>query len=154
MLSLGHWNRKNQQNTRVILLFSIVWCLVISNTKVFTGFTAIRLQQKRFIAVMVWTFSWLGRLVSIMAPLSYCQILSSMLGFCFCSQHLLRLTLDPSPLIEHQFWRWKHTMILGMVIISVISIIAKIYIIGILGIIQIIAFQVGWNLSVLGSYTS
>ena len=34
-----------------------------------------------------------------------------MLGFYSCSQHLLRLTLDPSPSIVHLFQRWNPTML-------------------------------------------
>ena len=49
--------------------------------------------------------------------------LSGMLGFYSCSQHLLRLTLDPSPSIVHLFRRWNPTMILTMVIISTMTII-------------------------------
>ncbi len=42
---------------------------------------------------------------------------------CFCSQHLLWLTLQPSPSNAHSYRRWKHTTILRMVnIISLISI--------------------------------
>ena len=51
------------------------------------------------------------------------QTLSSMRGFCSCSQHLLLLTLDPSPLIVHLFRRRNPTMILTMVIISTMTII-------------------------------
>ena len=51
------------------------------------------------------------------------RTLSGMRGFCSCSQHLLRLTLDPSPSIVHLFRRWNPTMILTMVIISTMTII-------------------------------
>ncbi len=76
-------------------------------------------------------------------------ILSGMLGFCFCSQHLQWLTLDPSPLNVHLYRRWKHTTILRMVtIITIISIILNICVI------LINAFQAGWKLSVPWSDTS
>ncbi len=67
---------------------------------------------------------WSGSLASIMPPLLFCQILYGMLGFCFCSQHLQWLTLDPSPANAHLYQRWKHVTILRMVtIITIISII-------------------------------
>ena len=44
-------------------------------------------------------------------------------GFYSCSPHLLRLTLDPSPLIVHLFRRWNPTIILTMVIISAMTIL-------------------------------
>ncbi len=65
MLFLGHWNCKHQPNTRVILLCSIVWCLVIPNTMVSNWLNAIHFQQKDFMAVITWTLSWIGSLVSI-----------------------------------------------------------------------------------------
>ncbi len=68
--------------------------------------------------------------------------------FCCCSLHLLCLTLDPSPLNAHLYQRWKHTMILRMVIISIK------YIMALIAIILIDPFQAGWNLLVPGSYTS
>ena len=47
----------------------------------------------------------------------------------FSVQHLLRLTLDPSPSIVHLFRRWNPTMILTMVIMSTMTIICIIHII-------------------------
>ena len=44
------------------------------------------------------------------------------LQFYSCSQHLLQLTLDPSPSIVHLFRRWNPTTILTMVIISIMTI--------------------------------
>jgi hypothetical protein len=153
MLSSGHWNCEIRPKARVILLCSIVWCLVIPNTTVYSRFTAIHVRRKRFMADIAWTLSWLGRRVSIMAPLlSRCrQILSGMLGFCSLSQHLLRLTLDPSPSNAHSCRRWKHTTILRMVIKSIISLICVLCIVHIK---PIKTFQVGWNLSIPVSYTS
>ncbi len=58
-----------------------------------------------------------------MAPLLCRQRQSGMLGFCCCFQHLLHLTLDPSPSNAHSCRHWKHTMILRTVIISIISLI-------------------------------
>ena len=94
LLSSGPWNSKNQPSARVILLCITVWCWVIPNTRVSNGFTAIHFLQNPSTAVIAWTWSWLGRRVSIMAPLLCRRILSGMLGVCFCSQHLLWLTLD------------------------------------------------------------
>ena len=42
-----------------------------------------------------------------MEPLLCRRTLSGMLEFYSCSQHLLRLTLDPSPSIVHLFRRWN-----------------------------------------------
>ena len=151
MLWLGHWNYKNHPNARVILLCITVWCLVIPNTKVSNGFTAIHFQPNPFMAVIAWTLSWLGRLVSIMVPLLCPQILYGMPRFYCCSQHLLRLTLDPSPSNAHSYRRWKRSTILKMVIISIKSLIS---IMCIMLIIAITTFQDGWNLLVPGSYTS
>ena len=151
MLWLGHWNYKNQPSARVILLCTTVWCLVIPNTKVSNGFTAIHFQPNPFMAVIAWTLSWLGRLVSIMVPLLCPQILYGMPRFYCCSQHLLRLTLDPSPSNAHSYRRWKRSTILKMVIISIKSLIS---IMCIMLIIAITTFQDGWNLLVPGSYTS
>ncbi len=150
MLSSGHWNCKIRPNPRVILLCSIVWCLVIPNTTVYSRFTAIHFRRKRFMAVIAWTLSWLGSRVSIMAPLLCRQILSGMLGFCSCSQHLLLLTLDPSPSNAHSCRRWKHTTILRMVIISITTLI---FVMCVMLIKPIETFQVGWNLSDPVSYT-
>jgi hypothetical protein len=94
LLSSGPWNSNNQPSARVILLCITVWCWVIPNTRVSNGFTATHFPQNPSTAVIAWTWSWLGRRVSIMAPLLCRRILSGMLGFCFCSQHLLWLTLD------------------------------------------------------------
>ena len=78
-------------------------------------------------------------------------VLSGMLGFCFCSQHLLWLTLDPSPSNAHWYRHWKHTMILRMVIISIILIMMIIHV---KLIIVFNALQAGLILLVPGSYTS
>ncbi len=160
MLSSGHWNCKIRPNARVILLC----CLVIvpsyqiqrctapngawsyQNTTVYSRIPAIHFWRKRFMAVIAWTLSWLGSRVSIMAPLLCRQILSGMLGFCSCSQHLLRLTLDPSPSNAHSCRCWKHTTILRMVM--TISIISLIFVMCIMLIEPIKTSQVGWNLSV------
>ena len=69
LLSSGPWNSKNQPSARVILLCITVWCWVIPNTRVSNGFTAIHFPQNPSTAVIAWTSSWLGRRVSIMAPL-------------------------------------------------------------------------------------
>ncbi len=37
------------------MLCSIVWCLVILNTTVYSGFTAIHFREKHFMAVIAWT---------------------------------------------------------------------------------------------------
>ncbi len=73
---------------------------------------------------------------------------SGMLGFCFYSQHLLWLTLDPRPLKAHSYQRRKHTTILKMVIISIK------YIITIISVEHNIVFQASWNPSVPEYYTS
>ena len=151
MLSLGHWNSKNQPNARVILLCLTVWCWVIPNTMVSNGFTAIHFQPNFFMAVIAWTLSWSCRLVSIMAPLWCHQILSGILKFCCYSQHLLWRTLDPSPSSAHSYRRCNHMTILRMVIVSFISLI---WFMWIMLIIPIKTFQVGWILSVPGSFTS
>jgi hypothetical protein len=150
MLFLRHWNCKIRPHARVILLSSIVWCLVIPNTTVYSGCT-IHFRKKHFTAVIAWTWSWLGRRVSIMAPLLCRQRQSGMLGFWCCFQHLLPLTLDPSPSNAHSCRHWKHTTVLRMVIISIISLIS---VMRIIHIILIKTFQVGWNLSVPVSCTS
>ncbi len=138
------WNCKIRRNARVILLCSIVWCLVIPvlpDTTVYSGFTAIHYQRNSHSL----SLSWLGHHVSIMAPLLCCQILSGMLGFCCCSQHLLLpwLTLVSSPSNAHSCRHWKHTTILRMVIISIMSLVSVMCIIRIK---LIKTFQVGWNL--------
>ena len=105
-------------------LCTTVWCWVIPNTRVSNGFTATHFPQNPSTAVITWTWSWSGRWVSITAPLLCRWILSGMLGFCFCSQHLLWLTLDPSPSnAAHWYRHWRHTTILRMVIISIMIII-------------------------------
>ena len=151
LLSSGPWNSNNQPSARVILLCITVWCWVIPNTRVSNGFTAIHFPQNHSTAVIAWTWSWLGRRVSIMAPLLCRRILSGMLGFCFCSQHLLWLTLDPSPSNAHWYRHWKHTTILRMVIISIILIMIIIHVKRIK---LFNALQAGLILSVPGSCTS
>jgi hypothetical protein len=69
LVSSGPWNSKNQPSARVILLCITVWCWVIPNTRVSNGFTAIHFPQNPSTAVIAWTWSWLGRRVSIIAPL-------------------------------------------------------------------------------------
>ena len=86
-----------------------------------------------------------------MVPFLCPQILYGMPRFYCCSQHLLRLTLDPSPSNAHSYRRWKRSTILKMVIISIKSLIS---IMCIMLIIAITTFQDGWNLLVPGSYTS
>ncbi len=73
-----------------------------------------------------------------MAHLLCRQRQSGMLGVCCCSQHLLRLTLDPSPSNAHSCRHWKHTTIPRMVIISIISLISVICMI------RIILIETGW----------
>ena len=148
LLSSGHWNSNNQPNARAILHCITVWFWVIPNTMVFNGFTAIHFPPNPFTAAIAWTWSWSGRLVSIMAALLCRQIQSGMLRFCCCSLHLLWLTLDPSPSNAHSYQRWKHTMILRMVIISIN------YIMAFIASILIIPFQAGWNLLVPWFFTS
>ncbi len=131
--------------------FALYNCLVLSHTK-YNGVQRIYCNpfsakpfdgSHRLDMVMI-------RLPGInMAPLLFLQILSGMPGFCFCSQHLQWLTLDPSPSNAHSYQRWKHTTILRMVtIITIISIILHICVI------LINALQAGWNMSVPWSYTS
>ncbi len=124
--------------------FALYNCLVLGHTK-YNG------VQRVFMAVIAWTLSWFGHRVSIMAPLWCHQILSGMLWFCCCSQHLLQRTLDPSPSNVHLYRRWKHMTILRMVIVSIITLILYMWI---MLIISIKTFQVGWNLSVPWSCTS
>ena len=76
------------------------------------------------------------------------QIPSGMLGFCFYSQLVLWLTLEPRPSNAHSYPRWKHTTILKMVIISIKCIIT------IMSVDHNIVGQAGWILSVPGSCTS
>ncbi len=105
-----------QESTQRSGHFALYNCSAGSN-----GFTTIHFPPDPSTAVITWTWSWLGSRVSIMVPLLCCEILSGTLGFCFCSQHLLWLTLDPSPSNAHLYCHWKHTTILRMVIISIIS---------------------------------
>ena len=58
-----------------------------------------------------------------MEPLLCRRTLSGMLGSYSCSQHLLQLTLDPSPSIVQLFRRWNPTTNLTMLIISIMTII-------------------------------
>ncbi len=99
----GIQRTSQQQTWRVILLCIIIWCLAIPNTMVSNGIPAIHFPPNPFTAVIAWTWSWSCCRESRMAPLLFRQILSSsgMLGFCFCSQHLQCLTLDPSPSNVH-----------------------------------------------------
>ena len=133
--------------------FALYNCLVLGHTK-YKGVQRVYsnpFPQNPSTAVIAWTWSWLGRRVSIMAPLLCRRILSGMHGFCFCSQHLLWLTLDPSPSNAHWYRHWKHTTILIMVIISIISIMNIIHV----KLIKVFnALQAGLILLVPGSCTS
>ena len=61
--------------------------------------------------------------VSIMEASLHHLILFGMLGFFSCSQHLLLLTPDPSPLTVHLCRCRKHTTILRIIIISIMTLI-------------------------------
>ena len=70
--------------------------------------------------VIEWTPSWFGHRASIM-ELSLCrQSQYGTLVCCSCSLLLLWPTLDPSPSIVPSYQRWKHMMILKMVIMCII----------------------------------
>ncbi len=128
--------------------FALYHCLVLGHTGVQRVYCN-PFPSNPFTAVIACAWSWLGSRVLIMAALLCRQIQSGMLGFCFCSQHLLWLILDPSPSNAHSYQRWKHTTILTMGITSI-----KYIMVLIVAIILIHAFQAGWNLSVPEYYMS
>ncbi len=124
----------------IIVHFALFNCLVLVHTK---NNGVQRVNCSPFPAkpfhcshhLDIW--SWLGRRVSILAPLLCHQILSGMLGVCFCYQHLLWLILDPSPSNAHSYQCWKHMTILRMTIISILFIMV------IIRVILINAFEAG-----------
>jgi hypothetical protein len=140
---------KNRPNARGISPCIIVWCWDTPRTKVCNGYTATRFLRSRFTAVTAWTSSWFGHRVSTMEPLSFRPVQPGMLGYCFFFLPMLQQTLDPSPTSVPLCRRWKHTMILRMVIICIISIKHIVYNKFIIYIILIILImfimQDGWN---------
>ncbi len=122
MHCLRHWNWHNRRSARAISHYTTVWYLATPSRMVCSEFTVTSSLRNHFTAATDWTSLWFG-LHGLKMVLSWSQqIHFGTHGFCCLSLPPHKPTQGPNRLTLLWCWRWKHMMILRMVIIDFIVI--------------------------------